>query len=239
MSTDTDYPYYKNIRSPSQIGMSDKGTLSALGKDISGLIDYVDVLVSGKGKASATGGPLGNKFFLETGAKCNDSQTNQQVSRYIYVDNVPDGNIPFISSGMGVNFTEFEGLIPGAMGNLNVLNPRNIFNAFTSGANPPCQEITMQTIDNSNNKSSETHYVTTSDISGMEPCTFPNKKNPVTNAKCVNAFTLMNEEESPVSFSKGNDFGFPKDVATQLYYFFLSGISIYIFYRIMEKSNSS
>ena len=28
------YPYYKNIKTPSEIGMSDKGTISALGKDI-------------------------------------------------------------------------------------------------------------------------------------------------------------------------------------------------------------
>ena len=28
------YPYYKNIKMPSDIGMSDKGTIKALGKDI-------------------------------------------------------------------------------------------------------------------------------------------------------------------------------------------------------------
>ena len=64
------YPYYKNIKTPSEIGMTDKGTLNALGKDIDGLINYVEVLVTGKSKASSTGGPLGNKFFLQTGAKC-------------------------------------------------------------------------------------------------------------------------------------------------------------------------
>ena len=75
------YPYYKNIKDPSEIGMSDKGTLNALGKNIDGLINYVEVLVTGKSKASATGGPLGNKFFLQTGAKCVDTKTDEQVKK--------------------------------------------------------------------------------------------------------------------------------------------------------------
>ena len=146
------YPYYKNIKTPSEIGMTSDGTLSALAQDINGLIDYVEVLVTGNSPASATGGPLGNKFFLMTGAKCLDNKSNQQVDRYIYVDNVPAGNIPFISSGLGVNFSEFKGLIPGTLGNLNVLNPYAIMQSFLSGSTPPCQELTMETIDINNNK---------------------------------------------------------------------------------------
>ncbi len=111
------YPYYSNIKTPTEIGMSDKGSLAAMGKDINGLIQYVTLLVSGNSQASATGGPLGNKFFLQTGAKCKDTATEEEQDRYIYVDNVPDGSIPFISQGMGVNFSEFRGLIPGTMGN--------------------------------------------------------------------------------------------------------------------------
>ena len=57
------YPYYKNIKSPSQIGMSDKGTIQQMSNNVNGLINYVELLVSGGGKASATGKPLGNKFF--------------------------------------------------------------------------------------------------------------------------------------------------------------------------------
>jgi len=123
------YPYYKNINSPnsSNMNMSSNGTLSALGQDIEGLIAYVQLLVEGGGNASIPGGPLGNKFFLKTGAKCIDTETNEEVDRYIYIDNVPSGNIPFVSSALGQNFTEFEGLIPGAMSDLNVFNPYSIF----------------------------------------------------------------------------------------------------------------
>ena len=231
------YPYYKNIKSPTEIGMSDKGTIEQMGKDIDGLVQYVELLVTGKSKASSTGGPLGNKFFLKTGAKCaaidkcsdpNEESTCEQTDRYIYIDNVPNGTIPFISSGLGTNFSEFKGLIPGSMGNLNVLNPFAIMRAFLSGSNPPCKEITMQTIDINNNKSSETHYVTLNDIQNMSPCIFDDKKNPVTGDTCKEAFqTGVSANASPVMSD---------DIMEQIYFISLSIIGIYILYRIMEKS---
>lgn len=228
------YPYYQNIKTPSQIGMSDKGTIQQMGKNINGLIEYVEVLVSGDSQASSTGGPLGNKFFLKTGAKCtaidsctnkNDPSTCQQVDRYIYIDNVPDGDIPFISSGLGVNFSEFKGLIPGAMGNLNVLNPYAIMRAFLTGSNPPCQQITMQTITNDNIKSSETNYVTLSDIQNMDPCMFSNGQNPVTGQKCQETFQNLKPEVL-----------MPDDPLAQLYFTSLGVVGLYILYRLMEKS---
>jgi len=218
------YPYYKNIKSPSDIGMSTKGSISALSKDINGLISYVEVLVTGKSKASATGGPLGNKFFLKTGAKCKDPSGNQ-MDRYIYVNHVPNGNIPFLSSGMGQNFSDFEGLIPGAMGNLSVLNPFAIMQAFMSGSTPDCQELTMATIDASNNKSTETHYITTVDIKNMDPCTFPDKKNPVTNKSCKE------------SFVSETNFSFPDDPIAQIYFAGLTIVAVFIFIKLIEKSN--
>ncbi len=231
------YPYYKNIKTPTEIGMSDKGTIQQMGKDIDGLIQYVELLVTGDSKASTTGGPLGNKFFLKTGAKCaaidkcsdpNNESTCEQTDRYIYIDNVPSGNIPFISTGLGVNFSEFKGLIPGSMGNLNVLNPFAIMRAFLSGSTPPCQEITMQTIDINNNKSSETHYVTLADIQNMDPCIFSNKKNPVSGDKCRETFTTgIADTATPVMSD---------DPIDQLYFASLAVIGVYILYRMMEKS---
>jgi len=225
------YPYYKNIKTPQQLGMSSNGTIKQMSQDISGLIDYVKVLVTGSG-ASSTGNPLGNKFFLKTGAKCiaidscsdpNDTSTCQQVDRYIYVNNVPEGNIPFISNGLGVDFTEFKGLIPGAMGNLNVLNPYSIMESFMAGSTPPCQPLTMQTININNEKSSETQYVTLSDISNMDPCSFSNGKNPVNNKSCKETF-------------KNNELLLPDDSLAQFYFFSLGLFGIFILYRIMEKS---
>lgn len=234
-----DYPYQNNIRSPSEIGMRDTGTMPQLGRNIKGMISYTELLVTGNSKASVTGGPLGNKYFLKTGAQCKAMDTCesgeencQDVDRYIYINNIPGGNIPFISSGMGKNFSEFRGLIPGSIENLNVLNPMAIFRAFKDGANPPCQMLTMQTVDNNNNRSSESHYVTLADIKSMDPCWFAytpeyNSTNPVTGKKCQSAFTTLSESEA-VTMSN--------DPIDQLYFAGLTCIGIYIFYRIMEKS---
>lgn len=228
------YPYWKNIKSPSQIGMSDEGSLNALGKDIDGLIQYVEVLVTGG--SNATGGKvLGNKFFLQTGGKCMDKATNKEVDRYIYINNVPQGNIPFISSGLGVNFSEFKGLIPGTMSNLNVLNPFTIMQAFMSGATPDCQEITLETIDSNSNSSNETHFVSVVDLQNMDACSFsPDKKNPITGKVCSEAFSNMSGFGQGVA-KNAELFSLPDDIIVQIYYASLGLLAIYVLYCLMNK----
>ena len=226
------YPYYKNIRTPSEIGMSNRGTIQQMAKNIDGLIDYVEVLVTGNSGASTTRRPLGNRFFLRTAAKCRDTQTSTDVDRYIYVDNVPAGNIPFISNGLGVNFSEFRGLIPGTMSNLNVLNPFNIMQSFLSGATPPCQKLTMETIDVNNNRSSETHYVTLTDIRNMDPCSFSNRRNPISNRQCRESFAVNNGVADNAEIVK-----LPLDPLAQVYLASLGIVGIYILYKFMEKSD--
>jgi hypothetical protein len=212
--------------------MSGKGSLSQLGKDIDGLVSYVELLVSGGGKASATGKPLGNKFFLKTGGKCTDKATSQEVDRYIYINNVPAGNIPFISSGAGVNFSEFKGLIPGTISNLNAFNPMEMFQAFLSGSKPDCQELTMETIDIYNNKSTESHFVTLIDIQNMDPCIFKDKKNPVNGEQCKETFTNLNSEPQCYTCYK-----IPNDPISQVYFASLGALGLYVLYKIMLKNS--
>jgi hypothetical protein len=256
------YPYWKNIRNPSELGMSDKGSISVMAKDVAGLINYVEVLVTGKGKASKTGKPLGNKFFLKTGAKCIDDKKNLQ-DRYIYINNVPLGNVPFISSGMGTNFKELKGLLPGTMSNLDSINPIEVIQGFSAGGTPPCQKVTLQTISTDNKTSKETHYITTLDLQSMDPCNFMDGKNPVTKNKCKQAFGNMNnysneyynddeyytydeeysdsDDDSDDSESEKKDtedslISLPKDPIVQIYLACLGILGIYILYRIMVKS---
>jgi hypothetical protein len=230
-----DYPYYKYIKTPSEIGMSSKGSLTQIGKDIDGLISYVELLVSGNSKASATGQPLGNKFFLKTGGKCSNKVSGQDEDRYIYINNVPSGNIPFISSGMGVNFTEFKGLIPGTISNLNAFNPMEMFQAFLSGSKPDCQELTMETIDIYNNKSTETHFVTLVDIQNMDSCSFQNKKNPVTGSQCRESFTNLRPPQHQLQECY-SCYKIPNDPIAQLYFASIGFLGIYILYCIMTKN---
>jgi hypothetical protein len=211
-----DYPYYKMIKTPSEIGMSDDG--NAIAKNIGGLIAYSQVLVSGKSKASKTGEPLGTKFFLKTGAKCKDKKTGEKVTRSIYINSIPDGSIPFISSGLGTNFTSFRGLVPGTLSDLSRINPLEIFQSFMLGTEPECQAINMPTVNNNNVTSNETAYVLTNDIKNMSACWFPNKKNPITNEQCREAFSLIQP--------KKNDF------LTHAYLSSISLLCLYIFLKI-------
>jgi hypothetical protein len=237
-----DYNYANNILTPSQLGMGEDGSFDQLGDNINALREYVKVLISGDSRASATGQPLGNKYFLKTGATCkavdncstdgSGNTTCSETDRYIYVNNVASGNIPFISSAMGVSFSDFRGLIPGVLEDAGVLNPGNIFSAFTDPSTPDCQTITMETIDVNNNHSSESHYVTTEDISKMSPCLFNtsqyNYVNPVTGNTCKQCFTNNVEKDAEVVMSD--------DPIDKLYFAGLAGIAIYILFCLMKKT---
>jgi len=247
------YKYYEYINTPADMGMSSNGSISSITKDIAGIIGYVTLLSSGGGRASKVAGPLGNKFFLETGAKCTDKATGELVTRSIYVNNQPDGSIPFISSGLGdVNFSSFKGLVPGTLSNLSQINPMQMFQAFMSGNNPECQAITMETIDVNNNKSQKTAFVTTNDIGAMSSCWFQNKKNPVSNNTCKETFTTMGGDPrdvgrgltggDPRDVGRGLTGGDPRDygtipnsVAIKLYYSSLGLLLLYIFMRLFQR----
>jgi hypothetical protein len=87
----------------------------------------------------------------------------------------------------------------------------------------------MQTIDVNNNKSSETHFVTVTDIQNMDPCSFPNKKNTITGKKCQESFTTgVSANAASVDM--------PDDIVAQLYFSGLAFVSIYILHRFMEKT---
>ena len=218
-----DYAYYKQIKNPSQMGMSSSG--DAIVTNLQGLIGYTELLVTGEGKASIPGGPLGDKFFLKTGATCTDKDTKEKVARSLYFNNVPDGSIPFISQGMGMNFSTFKGLIPGALSNMNQLNPMGIFSAFMQGTEPECQKITMPTRDVNNVSSSQTAFMTSGDIRSIPACWFSDNRNPLTGSTCNEGFSTMNAAEA------GEDKLPECDVLEQA---FLASFGLLTFYILMK-----
>jgi len=220
------YNYTNNIKTPKELGMSSTGSIAALTRDITGLVNYVELLVTGKSKASKTGKPLGNKFFLKTGAKCTDKESKQTVNRYIYVNNVPDGSIPFISSALDVNFSEFKGLVPGTLSNVSRINPMQMLQSFMTGTNPECQPVTMETIDVNNLKGKETQYLTTVDIQNMSPCWFSNKKNPITKEKCRETFDNLSPQELS---------SMPPDLISKIYIGSLGIFGVYLLLRLLKE----
>lgn len=224
------YEYYKYIKTPEEMGMSSEGSLGALVRDAGGLINYVELLVSGTGAGSKTGRPLGNQYFLRTGAECTDTETGDIHTRYIYINHIPTGTIPFISSGLGMDFPMLKGLIPSVLQNMEQMDPITLFKGFLAGEAPKCQKLTMPTTPSSmnQNRSRQTEYVTVSDIREMDPCIFSlnDYVNPVTGERCREAFSTMN----------GAAYHSPeRDPVLQLYLWIVSLLGLYIFYRFLMK----
>ena len=128
-----DFNYSSAIRSPSELGMSATGNMDALSADIAGLIDYTEVLVSGTGRAIK--GKLGNQYFLKTLAKCKLG--GSETDRYLYINNVPTGNIKFGGTSLTGGSSSLRGLVPGMIENIGKINPLAMFQAFSEGT-PEC-----------------------------------------------------------------------------------------------------
>jgi hypothetical protein len=216
-SEDRNYPYHSYIKPPDKLGVSSKGNFTALGNDINALTSYVGVLVSGKSKAQDVS-RLGNKYFMSTGATCTAPDGSQQP-RFVYVNNVPDGAIPLLSSSTGVNMNDYRGLVPGVLEDLSYINPLKLFSAFST--NSACQEIEMKTRDIKNATSVESKYVLESDIRDYNPCWFKSKRNPVTNVNCVEAMTI----DSPAL----------RDPAVRIYLACAGFIGVYITLHLITK----
>jgi len=157
-----DYQYYNHINSPVKLGVSEDG--DDIGTNLLAIEDYVSLLVSGIGGASDTGGPLGPRFYVQTLGKCKDVATKKIVTRSIYLDNVPTGNIPMFSSAMGMNLTTFEGLLPGILEDVGSLNPMNLFAAFQQGSTPDCKEVTFPVTGDTREDHPTSGYVAVSEI---------------------------------------------------------------------------
>ena len=126
------YKYYKFIRTPKEMGMNTKGSMKQVHDNVASLINYGEVLISGKGPASATGTALGNKYFIKTGGQCKAAGSKVGtglVERYAYIDNVPTGNIP-LSKNSFIQFQEYKGLIPGMMKGIADINTSKLFRGF-------------------------------------------------------------------------------------------------------------
>jgi len=229
-NTDHTYPYSKYIKPPEAIGSSPKA--KALGKNVGALGDYVQVLVSGKTKAQDVS-PLGNKYFMNTGGTCKDS-TGATQTRYVFINNIPDGTMPFISSGMGVQMTSFEGLVPGVLGNLTYMNPFKIFSAFDKET--PCQKIKMPVRDINNATGEEEQYVCESDIAEYNPCWFSDNRNPVSNEKCPSSGGKNKKKNKKKKNGMSLQYSsFPNDFIFKTYEYGIYFLGVFLLYSLAVK----
>ena len=246
MSSDNhNYQYYNQINGPSALGMSGKGDFDTLTKNVDGLTDYIKLLIEGTGRASKTGEPPGNRYFVNTNAKCKDVGTAKEVDRYMYIDNQPNGDFS-IGGGMGTNFDSFEGLIPGILSDLIQINPERIFDAFEENSIPKCRKVRLKTI-SSSSSSFESHHVPDEELKLVSPCAFSDKRNPVTRKNCEtfvgsmrnmdslgegNIFELDGEEKEVISLREPRE---PRDIVKQMFIGTSGIIVLYLFWKFYVK----
>ena len=226
-----DYDYVSFIRTPDQLRLGPDGSISQLVRNVGGLINYVELLSTGDGKASTIGGPLGDSFFLPTGAKCKDVATGNLVTRSIWVNNIPNGKIPFITSTLnGAKFTTFEGLVPGVLGNLASIHPMQMFQAFMSGSNPDCQLVTKNTRNEKNIRNVGSGYLTMEDIQIMGTDGFTTM-NAMKNKK--EDKSVMHDDDMYDDDMYDDDMHHDKMV--KLYYGALGLLGLYIFIMLFKR----
>ena len=249
------YNYIAHIKTPGNLGMSDDGNFGALENDIGGILSYMDLLVSGHGEFGVAGkailpggqftdykGPLGNNFFLKTAMECQPIEGGKKTHRYIYVNNVPDGQIPLISSiDSKLKFTMFEGLLPGVLSKLAQIHPMQTLSAFTTGSSPTCQMVTMPVVDENNQHSFDHHYITNDDISIMPEDWFPQVAGQrQSDYNLDDGFCTMHDQTAKLKSNGGGsaerDYSkMPNDVLIKFYYSMLGLLGIYILLKMMMK----
>ena len=125
-----DYSYANNIPGPSSLGVGSDGTFSQLGSNADAVGTYVKTMISGDP-------PLGDQYFVNTGGVCTAPDKSLQP-RSNYINNKPQtqNDLPNGLKDLG---SDFNGLIPGTVGDISSLNPIYLFKAITADAEPPCK----------------------------------------------------------------------------------------------------
>jgi len=165
-------------------------------------------------------GVLGNKYFINSGVDC-ETPEGDTVSRHIYVDNRPTGNIPFINQLVGDGGLP-KGLIPGLLSNVERLNPVKLLNALVPevGDAAKCKERTVTEIrqrDNGSTYSEEVKvYMTDKDYQEVEP--FSSIHDDIIDEKDVTNYSKM-----------------PDDKLVQLYLSTLTIAGMYIVLKLINK----
>lgn len=249
-----DFNYAENILSPTQINMLqfsgkdfnliNNNGLDVLAANFAGLINYVELMVSGTSVASKTGKPLGNRFFLPTAGRCRDNSNNIQT-RNVYINNIPTGSIPIVSDIAGRDFTQFRGLVPGIFSGLQVLNPISLFGGMFVSSDSSCTNVELSVVDENNNRSYEKHHVLNSDIENITPCVFKDQVNIITKQTCSEseAFTNINQNnlnlEQQINISINNLSKLNNltndDNLIKLYFVTLTILYFYIFIKLISK----
>lgn len=128
------FDYLQTIQSPSQKGVSSDGNIGQVFTNANAIRSYVGNLI--------TGPKVGNQFFRESGGTCR-APGGREVSRYTYINNKLGGDdaagVFGPSFQRAVSGSGFDGIIPGAGGDIASMNPLKIINGLVLDGVPECK----------------------------------------------------------------------------------------------------
>jgi hypothetical protein len=163
--------------------------------------------------------PLGDRYFMKTNNKCKITGSNppKYTDRYTIID-----NMRFASNG---NF----GLIPSgqadlaAVGNSDIIKSASGFDP--SVADNECKEVTL--IMNTMGDKKETKYITVAEYNNI-------MKN---NSKAIEAMTVITEDNNYQGPVEVSTLTMDKKYITKFYIGSVTVVGLFIFYRLLMKSN--
>ena len=228
-----DYDYINAFYNPRDCAgggpcMGENGSL--ISNNLKGTVNYGSALFleskpSNPNNVIKTTGPLGNKYFIDSGIECK-TEEGDDVSRHIFVNNQPSGNLPFLETLAGEGGMP-RGLIPGLMSNVERLNPVKLMSAFNPeiGDAALCKERNVeeirQNINGSHRKDLVKVYMTDGDY-----------KDALEDGLVESFSAIYSDNDDPQpddNYSK-----MPDDTLMQIY---LSTITITGMYRLLKSMN--
>jgi hypothetical protein len=83
--------------------------------------------------------PLGNQYYINTGGTCVAPDGSTQ-SRSNYINNMSTGSdlVPSSLNELSFITSDLNGLLPGAVGDIEGLDPLYLFNSLTASGTPAC-----------------------------------------------------------------------------------------------------
>lgn len=138
--------YTSMIATPAQKGVGDSGDIGQLFTNGNAVFDYV--------KQLTTGPRLGNAQFVQTAGLCKVKDTttgkDESIPRWTLVNNRVSGmDVLPASLKSAIGGFEFDGLIPGMLGDVGALNPVTLLNGLTADGVPQCRAYNCPVTDRS------------------------------------------------------------------------------------------
>ncbi len=212
--------------------------MAGFGKYLGGLFGNPKMIIDN----TKCGQKLGNKYILKTNATCIDHLTEEEVDRYIYINNIENKFFGTTVEGDGM------GILPLSFNKATRVNPAGFFFALTGNSKPKCKKVKLKChILNKYKKlyEDDSDYVNIS-VDDIEKINQSDKVNIIEN-KDDDDYTIAYSKKETFSNINKNLYNIPnnesnnesnndnKNLLNESYYFLLALILLYIIYKMIHK----